>query len=135
MRDIKFRAWFKEQRHMENEIIVLGASDAVFRCGYDVNGHMTPENTVLMQYTGLKDDNDVEICEGDIIHYINTKCHGWQLEETRNNFKGVVEWNDSDITFDVNSTINSIRLSEWHYECCRVIGNIYENTELLESKQ
>lgn len=126
MREIKFRAWDDDGGRMlthEHENLAGDLLEAAMSGGMPI-----------MQYTGLKDSKGREIYEGDIIHYINTKCHGWQLEETRNNFKGVVEWNDSDITFDVNSTINSIRLSEWHYECCRVIGNIYENPELLEVK-
>ena len=77
----------------------------------------------LMQYTGLKDKNGKEIYEGDIISSLN--------------FTGQVFWNDFSCGYrfgktpeaDIERTayLNKFASSEY-----LVIGNIYENPELIK---
>lgn len=71
------------------------------------------------QYTGLKDANDVEIYEGDIIKY----NRGNNIELL------VVEWCKNYATF----VFGHIKV-EFALRYGEVIGNIYENPELLEDK-
>lgn len=66
------------------------------------------------QYTGLTDKNGKEIYEGDILK--------WNEKEWGSPFNEVVEWDYSQF---------NIRANDWK-EWCEVIGNIYENTNLLE---
>ena len=69
------------------------------------------ERPVVMQYAGLKDSNDVEIYEGDIV-----RLH-WEYPEE----KPVVIENICDVyAYELDSSK------------CEVIGNIYENEELLK---
>ena len=106
MREIKFRTFYKDENILYRDV--------------DINSECLPiydENVVIMQYTGLKDKNCVEIYEGDIVK-------GNYLRGI-----GVVEWNKYFCKFDISHRMN-ISLSD-EFE---VIGNIYENTELLESK-
>lgn len=67
------------------------------------------------QYTGLKDKNGVEIYEGDIVK-------GNYLRGI-----GVVGWNDKFCKFDISHRMNITPSDEFE-----IIGNIYENPELLE---
>lgn len=78
----------------------------------------------LMQSTGLKDKNGKEIFEGDIVDYKGRKA--------------VVKWHGSYASY-IYRFVDELkkRVSEWHplflaYLKCEVIGNIYENPELLE---
>ena len=79
----------------------------------------------LMQSTGLKDKNGKEIFEGDIVDYKGRKA--------------VVKWHGSYASF-IYRFVDELkeRVSEWHplflaYYRFEVIGNIYENKELLDA--
>lgn len=72
------------------------------------------------QYTGLKDKNGKEIYEGDIVEYKD--------ESSRVN-RLVVKWNGIDASFDFGWV--RTRYASTNGE---VIGNIYENPDLLEDK-
>lgn len=71
------------------------------------------------QYTGLKDKNGKKIFEGDIVKYDNDYIK--QI--------GVIEWNNKNASFQIKGISSS---SMAHLKRMIVIGNIYENKELLE---
>ncbi len=143
MREIKFRAWDKKH----NEMRYLGVGDS-FRFWSDgnwtiVNTVYLPgtlvtdhEKAILMQYTGLKDKSGKEIYEGDIFQF-GTKKEGESGEGER----GIVEWHEQLARFGLS--FYSIYGGEGYtgktqhlVECIKgkkVIGNIHENPELLES--
>ena len=80
------------------------------------------------QYTGLKDKSGKEIYEGDIIGFDD--CTSTESGYREQQCVGVVEWSDETVSFEVSN-----RLSAESYEVlseCLVIGNIYENPELLK---
>jgi uncharacterized phage protein (TIGR01671 family) len=134
-REIKFRAWDKIDKKM------------YYNVGVSVNGtqvyenEFIPENIILdrgqevlipLQFTGLKDKNSKEIYEGDILnqklekttedHWTVCGSLGFYPENAK-----IVEW-DRDGWY-----LGSWRLSgELRY--LEVIGNIYENPELLKNK-
>ena len=130
----KFRAWHKELGRMmlieimyffffDNELEELELNDPV------MNEHISvyPDEIVLMQSTGLKDKNGKEIFEWDVVDYKGRKA--------------IIKWHGSYASF-IYRFVDELqeRASDWeplflacyHFE---VIGNIYENPELLEVEE
>lgn len=116
MREIKFRAWDGEK--MLTDIAIIEGK--VVPRGYVATWWAnTLENA--MQYTGLKDKNGKEIFEGDIL----------QVTHPINNlFDGIFEVRIHETS--MNYVVGEFNLGAGAYRFGEVIGNIYENPELLE---
>lgn len=123
MREIKFRAWDNITETMSPASTLNQLLTSATRLGVTLDGSMT-----LMQYTGLKDKNGVEIYEGDIM-----ESRYLPLSE-RDYRKFVVEslgWAfvaTPEDRYPDNSQSNFFANHASNFE---VIGNIYENPELL----
>jgi uncharacterized phage protein (TIGR01671 family) len=119
MREIKFRAWSKEFG-MSPATTVVNMLQVVAR----KDSHDYPDELMtLMQYTGLKDKNGVEIYEGDVVR--RELRLGQELNEVAWTFGGFYLRN---ITNDAASvSFHLIKEAE-----LEVIGNIYEKPELLQ---
>lgn len=123
-REIKFRAWDKELKQWwySQEL------DAEF-LGEILQGKY-PE-MIVCQYTGLTDKNNKEIYEGDIVQVFPI---GWDENESmlqRMSRKTVVEWEefeDGEYGYRLGFGFN---ISWEKEEKVKIIGNIYENPELL----
>ena len=130
MREIKFRAWDSDEKtmcpvyelHFGERIIVARVNAR--------NGKMLllfSDETNLMQYTGVKDKNGVEIYEGDIIRHQSGK-YGTDFE---------IKWSPILCGFtamQIESGHPSPQLNQGtmcHFE---VVGNIYENPELVSNE-
>ena len=87
------------------------------------------ERFALMQYTGIKDKNGKEIYEGDIIKYKF-------LYDRRLNHISPVKFLETEASFGIKdiygNEIPLYRITANNY--FEVVGNIYENPELLEEK-
>ena len=121
MREIKFREWETERKTM-----VIGEredyDDSVgFRFAHEEGGER-----ILMQSTGLKDKNGVEIFEGDIVK-IGT-LEGYPL--------GAVEWNEDLACYKIENNekyqFGGEHVTWFHTRDFEVVGNIHQNHELLE---
>ncbi|KHO63375.1 phage uncharacterized protein TIGR01671 [Thermoanaerobacter sp. YS13] len=128
MREIKFRAWHKERKEMyyqdkpiQADFIFMGNTLAV-DCK-QIKEFIPYEKVVLMQYTGLKDKNNKEIYEGDIVRYFDGMTGGIYFDEEFAAFR--IEW----LKCDKYSNIEEIIAKN-----CEVVGNIFQNPELLEEE-
>ena len=117
MKETRFRAWDKINREMILWNRLLN--------GYNLrNVFMRPEmcGLILMQYTGLKDKNGVEIFEGDIIEFV-------PLKTSINN--RVVKFEKGVFKAELIRSGSSVALFAFQESEIKVIGNIYENSDLL----
>lgn len=143
MRMIDFRAWDKKESEIldvmdidfsGNKVGVCNVPKRLFKDGrlHTIYSIEKDWNEVeLMQYTGLKDKNGTEIFEGDIVRWTRLSI-SFDLEtyETRTDNLEVV-WCDYNAGFLAqDGTLLYYEDSE-QYE---VIGNVYENPELLEEQ-
>ena len=123
MREIKFRVWDKESKEMLSDVSLWNDDFTSY-----LNEHIEylQDKCELMQYTGLKDKNGVEIYEGDIIKAENHKPSTYEIKFIEGGF--CATRNDDDYQIDINLFYPSVGCM------IEVIGNIYKNPELLESK-
>ena len=113
-REIKLSAWdIRDKKMVAFESRDYDELDAWI---YPMN-----ERWIPMQYTGLKDKNDKEVYEGDIV-----KCFVSVQRKEPEEFVGSVKFVDG-------SFMCRYYLGQ-HYKESEVIGNIYENPELLNEK-
>ena len=135
MREIKFRCWHRRRNKgcvnegkMSMSILRLCDLINVITSGYEfkkvgVYGYdehyELDDESIIMQYTGLKDKNDKEIYEGDIV-----KCEmkGFNIENS------VIEYIENG--YWIKDKYEKCHLPNKEYR--EVIGNIYENPELLK---
>jgi len=121
-RTIKFRAWDKKYKEFIGEDQFYIYPNGIITA-WDEDGERFLEDVILMQYTGLKDKNGKEIYEGDILKWGNTVSFVvWCLDSWR--FNSYMEQGTSNLYDYVNTTTKK--------EIAEVIGNIYENPELLK---
>lgn len=127
MREIKFRAWIGQ----EMEYSVGVSPEGAFYCG-GVDPKDTAclrttlycQNTPVMQFTNLKDKNGKEIYEGDIV-----KHYDGQILQ--------VIWNNERWGYWTLMQLDKANEWRWYHEASdiEIIGNIYENPELLKGDQ
>jgi len=112
MREIKFRAWRNSEEKFEKEMVYFELLDNDENY---VMGGFIRDKDPIMQFTGLKDKNGKEIYEGDVRNGVQ--------EVTIVKMPEIYERNPEYFT----SNEDMIREEKWE-----VIGNIYENPELLK---
>jgi len=136
--EIKFRAWDKRYKEMTHDVGVLKGHAWDIRlvktrmvpleltaAAFEAINKLAQEDIILMQYTGLKDKNGKEIYEGDIVKSdtgqgaVEWMYSGWYAH-------GAGENKDENIfLWALNNQLGNE---------LEVIGNIYENPELLDEK-
>jgi len=133
MRELKFRAWNGDEmvfsdRPQDTKGVRIKHGEVCLAEAYWFDGWDSASEIVvdaeIMQYTGLKDKNGVEIYESDLLEVCeNTK--GVLLVEFKNEYVG--GW-----VLSNPSSVNHFSLGARAESELAVIGNIYENPELLE---
>lgn len=135
MREIKFRAWDKLNKKIVTSglSINLDTTDRVMPISFsqgdlaycrdnDVSSVPNIHTDIeLMQYTGMKDKHGVEIYEGDLI------------KKSTGGIICAVGFSEGSFKLEHKDHCKS-NVSSWKESELAIIGNIYENPELIESK-
>lgn len=137
-REIRFRAWDKKNKEMCSGFdLVFDGKDKLQSLRHDdwiqdddfnpSGGFESPEDFILMQFTGLKDKNGMKIWEGDIIEtgYGGARVIVWEdgcFHARHPNYEPGKDMPSFPVHFyGVNPDLLPI-----------VLGNIYENPELMK---
>lgn len=122
-RDIKFRAkaldnkqWYEGYLSSPDTLNVPTVVDGVTY--YD---EVLIDSGTICQFTGLKDENGREICEGDIVT--------WLINDTY--WTAPVEWREGSFWMTTDINRGYLVANDWLRGEYQVIGNIHDNPELL----
>jgi len=113
MREIKFRAWRPKNKTM------IYFEDNLMYIKQILITLIFEKSKYLMQFIGLKDKNGIEIYEGDVLKGI-TKYNREKFNKNR--------------VYFIKGTIMCGNVSLYNCTDIEVIGNIYENKELLDDR-
>ncbi len=134
MREIKFRAWDKDKKVMHYDFQFIksgeGIGQFILLISDKEDNVVKQQNPYpvdrfeIMQYTGLKDKNGKEIYEDDILQ--------WDDEDEVTQV--IVECSRGEFIFlIINDPYNLWKETDMSYaDEFKIIGNIYENPELME---
>jgi len=139
MREIKFRIWNPLVKQMQD-----ARENTPVMLGMDISGIYIPDTTLpVMQYTGLTDCKGKEIYEGDIV--LVPIGYPEDGKPIYGNFQGVIVYGSpiyfttDEYGLPIGTTGFFIETKDGRHSMLlgrdeKVIGNIYENKELLESE-
>lgn len=121
----KFRVWLPDQdveRMLRVKALVFEHDKTRCVCGYAYDFYLEDEDATIMQSTGLYDKNGKEIFEGDIVKMAKDVYSDPTYYEVIRHRGGA---------YRLESNQHGCELWLRHTNC-EVIGNVYENPELLE---
>lgn len=119
MREIKFKCWIPSEKFMG---VPFNPFENDFEDPYKTGGRWR-DDSIFLQFTGLRDKNGKEIYEGDV------------LENDRHQ-RGVIKFIDASFVLYAkrkNGDIFLLPLTTGSLNNKNIIGNIHQNPELLQS--
>jgi len=129
MREIKFRAWVKKEKkmHLAQHMMYMQRNDMkgwiILPKGRGETSWLKVREIELMQYTGLKDKNGKEIYEGDIV--VNEQVVSPARVQYKQNKCAFMKTYQDGVSLPIH-------IDSKGFESIEIIGNIYENKELLK---
>lgn len=143
MSRIKLNFWCPDREKMfiwrdnfEEICFAKGQLKPVLNNSVERNWDWYKYDYVPLQYTGIKDKKGKEICEGDIVAYLDSSepvGYSYKREEFCN--FGQAIWDQEYARFDITNREDVDAEDVWDESYLEVIGNIYENPTLLEKMQ
>lgn len=129
---LKFRAWNIPNKLMYKDVqngLLAENEKGQLILGLSLGKLSKDAGSVVMQFTGLKDKNEVEIYEGDIVTY-KRSVGNWTGQFMTTTHE--IVFSDEVFAYVMKYGSSYIKLRKhWGYEY-EVIGNIYDNPNLLQ---
>lgn len=132
MRPLKYKAYIKDYDQIADveilELLPNGEVQSVVIHDDELNEEvyrLTQGQFVLMEFTNYFDTNENEIYSGQII-----KCDPKRNVKVLQGFRGVVVWGDTYKTYGIEHPTEAF-CPLWHLDGFKIIGNIYQDKELL----
>lgn len=123
----KFRAFYKKYKVIcvVNSINFVTKEveldfETVDQDYYWTTSNVPMESVILLQSTGLKDKNGVEIFEGDVYRYKYYTGGGFEYRNS------IIEWETTEIPYE--GVFHGYEFDNYEIE---IIGNIYQNNDLI----
>lgn len=114
------RSWISSEQEDKTRLKSISRTQALWNS-------IEVDSSTICQCTGLKDKNGKLIWENDIANCLTEECCGY------------ICWNESEAGFYFNVLLEDGTYEEEHIydyvDCMDVIGNIFDNPELLESEE
>lgn len=121
MREFKFRAWdLRKKEFVNNEYLLTDSVNGTMKIAgvtYKQDPDDMDDEVDVSQFTGLQDDIDTDIYEGDLVQTMSLGILA-------------IEWNDDTCKFQFSDG-SDINDGENYGTSKLVVGNIYENPELV----
>ncbi len=123
MREIKFKFW-----DVPNKVMLAEPElDLYDGC---INFWLKHQNTyIILQYIRLKDKNGKEIFEGDIVQWL-----GFEVRNINGKYVQLRPIRQYEITCEINNWVKTQNII-FNNGILEIIGNIYENPEILKEEQ
>lgn len=119
----KFRIWLPDvQKMLRVKALVYEEEKTRCVCGYAYDFYIEDEDAIIMQSTGLKDKNGREIFEGDILGTKDGLLNGFVKYR-----EDLGMWTNTLIRYNNFERLCNVASSR------EIIGNVYQNNELLEA--
>ena len=115
----KFKVWCKDYNEWENDDVALLPNGIIMQKVLGHSNIIRPRAHITVFYTGRMDKNGVEIYEGDIV-----------TQEDDRHFE--ISFCETDGGYAIGAHLFSGFSKSYWKDTCEVIGNIYENPELLK---
>lgn len=120
---MKYKLWSKkEKKFIEDGWIIYPDGKPYWITYGEIDAGIWMEDYILIKSTGIKDIDDTDIYEGDIL---KCKLHNGNYENY------VVTWDEEDASFDALNKNKNNFMTPSIWTVSEILGNIYENPELL----
>lgn len=120
---MKYKLWCKNKNEWEKDSwLITSNGDVVWEKGGGIIDYCNMKNHILIRSTGIKDINEQEIFEGDIL---KCKLYNSKYENY------IIIWDKDDASFDALNKDKSNFMCSTIWNQFEIVGNIFENPELL----